>query len=74
MAYFLEFFHTDRDGRRGKVHEEEIHNAPSIEHAQRFAASLMKFTTFGGFTADFVVIRDQQGSFLCEVSINASQP
>jgi hypothetical protein len=73
VTYFLEFFQTDRDGHRGMLHE-EICNAPSIEHARRFAASLMKFTTFSGFTADFAVIRDQQGSFLSDVSANASQP
>ncbi|MGA2494458.1 MAG: hypothetical protein ABSF67_16185 [Roseiarcus sp.] len=73
MAYFLEFFQTDRDGRRAKVHE-EIHNAPSIEHARRFAASMMKFTTFSGFTADLGVIRDQDGSFSCELILNAARP
>jgi len=73
MAYFLEFFQTDRDGHHVIVHQ-ELHNVPSIEYARRFAASMMKFTTFSGFSADFGVIRDQHGSFLCEVSINATRP
>jgi hypothetical protein len=73
MAYFFEFFQTDRDGRRVMVHE-EIHNAPSIEHARRFATSIMKFTTFSGFTADFCAIRDQHGGFLCEMSADTVRP
>jgi hypothetical protein len=72
MAYFLEFFQTDRDGRRVMVHE-EIHNVPSIEHARRFATSMMKFTTFSGFTADCCVIRDQRGGFVREMSADAAR-
>ena len=66
VSYFVEFFQIAPDGRRVRVHEETHHGA-TLEHARRYAASVMKYTTFSGIRADLGTISDQRRAFLCEV-------
>lgn len=72
MVYFIEFYQTDRDGKRHMVHQ-QVQNARSVAEARGLAASMIKYTTFSGIVADFSVIRDQQGFALGEVKADASR-
>ena len=72
MIYTFEFLRTCKNGRRRTVHI-----APqaldTLPEASMLADAMLKNTTFLGVMADIVIIKDQTGKFVGELTTNASR-
>lgn len=70
MWCVFEFSQTNGDGER-KLIESVRREVNSISHAKMLAASTMKHTKIRGRIADFSVIKDKKGQFICVVDQSA---
>jgi hypothetical protein len=62
-----------RDGKRQQI-ETTPQKLRSVGEAKMLASAMLRHTTFTGFVADLVVIKDGKGKTLTEVAAYASRP